>query len=77
MGSNMNTRNGYHNDMDLENLESTLRNDSMAEELENEDLDLLDEEDELEERYVPNMRKAVKRQNAAILNKKNKWQIKN
>lgn len=36
----------------------------------------LDEEDVLEELYVPNLRKAAKRQQAAVESKKNKWRIK-
>lgn len=62
MGFNMNTRNNYPNDMDLEN--DLFEND------------IIDEEDELKERYIPNLRKAAKRQQAAIERKKNKWRIK-
>jgi hypothetical protein len=40
-----------------------------------EDIVLLDEEDELEEQYLPNMKKAQKRQAAAADSKKNRWRI--
>ena len=60
----MNTRNLDLNDMNLENL----------------DLDngILDDEDELdlEERFIPNLRKEAKRQKAANESRKNKWRIK-
>lgn len=64
MGSNMNTRNNYPDDMNLEN--DLLEND------------ILDEEDEfdLEQRFIPNLRKEAKRQKAATESKKNKWRIK-
>ena len=64
MGSNMNTRNNYPDDMNLEN--DLLEND------------ILDEEDEfdLEQRFIPNLRKEAKRQKAATESKKNQWRIK-
>ena len=40
-----------------------------------EDNILLDEEEELEEQYLPNMKKAQKRQAAANDSKKNRWRI--